>query len=540
MVVPEKIVTGKSKKRPTIPWYTFGLKKSTEKDKRLYKQSMLPTASMDQKLKYQEYHVELRQVKCKARQLYYRSLCTEFRHNSTKLWKLKNSITGKIQNKHDIIDCITVDHVHYETGPEIVNEFAKHFSSVGKKYAGRIQQPKTDSKSDQNHIPSSNKNIFLDATTPSEIQNLIQTLPNKRSSGYDNINNLLLKDVSSALLIPLSIIFNKSLSEGIFLDRMKLADTIPLYKGKDKSIVDNYQAISLLITLSKLLEKLMHKRLYSFLDINGLIYNSQYGFRPKHSYENAVSELLSVILKGYEMHQSTVAVFLDLINAFDTLSHKILLEKLDRYGVRGVGNKWFKSYLSDRKMRCKCNFDGQEEFSESYPVEYGAPQGSVLGCLLFLIFTNDLHRHLENYGCILFADDTTIYMSHHNLNYINHCIEHDLEIISNWFKANLLTLNPNKTVAIRFLHRKSASKITSIKIDNTLLPFVKETKFLGIWLEEKLSWNAHTTKLINKLKKNIHLLSNHRNFLNKHTDLPWSHTKSLKLQLNLMGQHGQL
>ena len=108
-------------------------------------------------------------------------------------------------------------------------------------------------------------------------------------------------------------------------------------------------------------------------------------------------------------------------------------------------------------------------------------------------------------------------MSHSNLNYINHCIEHDLEIISNWFKANLLTLNLNKTVAMQFLHRKSSGKITSIKIDNTQLPFVKETKFLGIWLDKKLSWNSHTTKLINKLKRNIHLLSNHRNFLDKHT-----------------------
>ena len=151
-----------------------------------------------------------------------------------------NSITGKLQNKHEIIDRITVDHVHYETWPEIANEFAKHFSSVGRKYAGLVQQPKTDNKDNQNRIPSSNKNIFSDATTPSEILSLIRTLPNKRSSGYDNINNLLLKDISSVVIIPLSIIFNKSLNEGAFPDRMKLADTVPLYKGKDRSIVDNY------------------------------------------------------------------------------------------------------------------------------------------------------------------------------------------------------------------------------------------------------------------------------------------------------------
>ena len=129
-------------------------------------------------------------------------------------------------------------------------------------------------------------------------------------------------------------------------------------------------------------------------------------------------------------------------------------------------------------LRCKCNFDGHDEFSENYPVEYGAPEGSILGPLLFLIFTNDLHRHLENCGCILFADDTTIYMSNHSLTYFNHCIEHDLAIVSDWFKANLLTLNPNKTVAMRFLHRKSVGKIISVKIEDTILPpTVKPPKF---------------------------------------------------------------
>ena len=388
---------------------------------------------------------------------------------------------------------------------------------MGKKYAGLVKHPKTDNKNRLTCIPSSNNTIFLDATSPSEIQNLIKSLPNKRSSGYDNINNLVLKDISPAVIVPLSIIFNKSLNEGSFPNKMKLADTVPLFKGKDRSIVDNYWPISLLITISKLLEKLMHKGLYSFLEQNKLIYNSQYGFRPRHSCKNAVSELLSVILKGCEMQKSRVAVFLDLSKAFDTLSHEILLQKLDRYGIRGIANEWFASYLSDRKMRCKCKFEGCDEYSDDNHVEYGAPQGSFLGPLLFLVFTNDLYRHLENCGCILFADDTTIYMSHKNLNYLNHCLEHDLGIISNWFKANLLTLNANKTVAMQFLHRKSTGQIKSIMIDNTQLPFIRETKFLGIWLDEKLSWKPHIAKLINKLKRNIHLLANHRNFLDSHT-----------------------
>ena len=140
---------------------------------------------------------------------------------------------------------------------------------------------------------------------------------------------------------------------------MKLADTVPLYKSKEWYIIDNYRPISLLITLSKILEKLIHKRVYNHLEENNLIYNSQYGFRPKHSCENAdscenaVGELLSVILKGQEKNKSTVAVFLDLSKAFDTLSHPVLLQKLERYGIRGVANDWFCSYLAERELRCK-------------------------------------------------------------------------------------------------------------------------------------------------------------------------------------------
>ena len=165
--------------------------------------------------------------------MYYRNLCSEFRHNSSKLRKLINSISGKLHNKNDLIERLTIDNVQYERKSEIVNGFAKHFSSVGKNYADHIGLTKRKCEKYLSCIPSSNLNIFLDATTPIEIHNLIQTLPNKRSSGYDNINNILLKDLSPELLAPLRIIFNKSLCEGSFPDKMKLVDTVPLHKGKD-------------------------------------------------------------------------------------------------------------------------------------------------------------------------------------------------------------------------------------------------------------------------------------------------------------------
>ena len=125
------------------------------------------------------------------------------------------------------------------------------------------------------------------------------------------------------------------MQEGTVPSRMKQADVIPLYKAKEKCLTSNYRPISLLLTISKILEKLTYKRTYRFLENTGQIYNSQYGFRSKHSCELAVSELLSEVIKNNERGNDTTAVYLDLSKAFDTLDHELLLKKLERYGIRG-------------------------------------------------------------------------------------------------------------------------------------------------------------------------------------------------------------
>ena len=246
----------------------------------------------------------------------------------------------------------------------------------------------------------------------------------------------------------LMLVFNKSLEEGIFPELMEQADTIPLYKAKSTVDCNNYQPILLLLTLYKVLEKVVYNRTVSFLDKHNLFYNSQYGFRKDHSCSDAIMELTSEILKNKEHNIHTASIFIDLSKAFDTLDPSILLLKMNRYGIRGITNYWFDSYLKIRKLRVRCcaGYESELACSSLYDVEYGAPQGSCLGPLLFLLFTNDLYRNLEYCNAILFADDATVYKGHRNLNYLKWCLETDLAKLVDWFKANKLTLNINKTV----------------------------------------------------------------------------------------------
>ena len=298
---------------------------------------------------------------------------------------------------------------------------------------------------------------------------------------------------------------------------MKLADVLPLFKSGNHSILNNYRPISLLPTISKLLEKIMYNRTYEFLDEHNIFFKSQYGFRKKHSFEHAITELIGEICKGFESNKHTLSIFIDLSKAFDTISHEILFQKLERYGITGLALEWYKSYLNCRKLRAKCNTATSNKFiySKEYDLEIGTPEGSCLGPLIFLIFCNDLYLNLELCSGILFADDTTIYKSHSNIEFLKWCMVSDMEIIIDWFKANHLSLNENKTVCILF--SKDKTSIDALTIGDITVKSVQSTTFLGVNLDHKLTWKIHIVKLICKIKKNINLLRCGNNFLNIHT-----------------------
>ena len=186
--------------------------------------------------------------------------------------------------------------------------------------------------------------MYLTHTSEHKISKLIESLENKKSYGYDQISNTLLKELCPVITMSLSIVYNKSLNKGVIPTNMKQADTVPLFKVKCMYDCNNYRPISLLITLSKVLEKLVYGRTINFLDKHKILFTSQYGFRKNHSCSDAIMELVSEILKNKENGIHTASVFLDLSKAFDTLDLRILLLKMECHGIRGLPNDWFHSY----------------------------------------------------------------------------------------------------------------------------------------------------------------------------------------------------
>ena len=345
-VAPIKKVKISGKRRFCEPWLTKGIEKSSHKKKKLYKETLKRGAPAGTIETYKNYRNAYNKLKRHAKIQYYRTRAEEYRSNTKKLWQLINSTISKNKHSGSIISSITVDGLQKSLPKAVANCFGEFYSHLGSSLANQITPSKIDIETYIKRIHRNENSMFLNYTSKDEIESVVKSLPNKVSSGYDQISNNLLKQLSSSISYPLEIIFNQSIQQGIFPMLMKKVEVIPLYKGKDREDLVNYRPISLLITISKLLEKIVYKRVYKFLDDNSILYDSQYGFRSKWSCSQAIAELTGKILQAREDGKKSASIFLDLSKAFDTLDHSVLLKKLDSYGIRGVVNNWFSSYLS--------------------------------------------------------------------------------------------------------------------------------------------------------------------------------------------------
>ena len=207
-------------------------------------------------------------------------------------------------------------------------------------------------------------------------------------------------------MIPaLEKVLNLSLSAGVYPSNLKVAKVIPIFKKGDSKSMNNYRPISILSTLNKIYERILYNRLINYIEKFNLFYKYQFGFRTNHSTEHALIEIVDQIRLSIDQKQLTCGIFIDLSKAFDTVNHKILLNKLDHYGIRGNALKLFTSYLSERKQYTVI----EKNRSHTSKISCGVPQGSVLGPLLFLLFINDLPNCCPSGKIRIFADDTTVF-----------------------------------------------------------------------------------------------------------------------------------
>ena len=422
----------------------------------------------------------------------------------------------------------TLDRVKIFNNKMIAEEFAKFYSNLGESLASKITPGYKLAEDYLSLIPRIVNSLVFSGTNATEIEKIIDRLPNKASSGYDGVSNILLKKLGKSLLYLLGIIFNQSIATGCFPDMMKVAEIIPLYKGKEEDQVINYRPVSLLMTISKILEKIIYNRVFKFLTKHNILYDSQYGFRSKHLCEDAILELVGKVLQSRNEDKHCAGIFLDLSKAFDTLDHHLLLQKMEKYGIRGLTLDWFKSYLSNRTILVKITDESNQiYYSKQHPITYGTAQGSCLGPLLFIIFCNDIHR-LDLYGSlILFADDTTLISMNKSKRYLEFQMQHDMATLMDWFKANKLSLNLTKSVLIRFW-REESEPGENLNIHGLYIPEVDTTKFLGVHLDKNLNWDDHITQLVNKLNSNRYLLNISKKLLSENdlTKLYYAHIYS--------------
>ena len=268
----------------------------------------------------------------------------------------------------------------------------------------------------------------------------------KKSPGYDGISSQVIKAISTEISEPLSHIFNLTFFSGTIPDDLKIALVTPIFKANENNEFKNYRPISVLTCFSKLLEKLMYKRLTNHIEKNNILTQHQYGFRENRSTELAIIELVDRVTKAIDRGEYTIGIFLDLSKAFDTIDHKILIQKLDHYGIRGITQLWFQDYLKNRKQIVKYN----QIKSKEMVIKSGVPQGSILGPILFLLYINDIENCSKLISFILFADDTNIFYSNKCLKTLSNIIQTEIDKVAEWLNVNKLSLNTTKTKIILF------------------------------------------------------------------------------------------
>lgn len=495
------------------PWITNGLLKSIRHRDKIYRKLRSQPFNADLRIRYNRYRNRLHSLIKQAKFKYYKYKIQTTSGDPKKFWSVVNEIAGRpvggdqfpVEAYCDRADTITQIKIK-----EISQSFNDYFASVGQQLAGALRPVGHAGVEDADHAVDT---VFvLRPITREELLVVVKGIKGGSAPGIDGIRGQLIKDNIQLLVEPLLHIINLSIRTGQFPNALKMAKVIPVHKSGLKSLMSNFRPISLLTTLSKLLEKSVKYQLTNYLESHDIIIKEQYGFRKNKNTSHALFDITKLISTEYGKKNKILITFLDLAKAFDTVERHKLIQKLKFCGIIGTALRWFVTYFEGRSQKVYVN--GVESNVNS--VDYGVVQGSTLGPLLFLIYVNNITKLSLKSRIFLFADDTAVVSMGCTWDEVYSRATEDLAKVKTWFDHNTLTVNIDKTKCLpiyarndadpgpRTLRLHSCGDPRSVTCGCGTIERVAHYKYLGVIIDHKLSWMPHIQCIKQRLRKLIY------------------------------------
>ena len=494
------------------PWITPDVKKLIDKKNKRFSIKKQNTTE-DNKAKYKAAKQVMEQAIDKEKSNYYSKLMENASNNNKKKWTAIRQIINR--RKTDVNTC------------NIPNKtLGKYYESVASSLAKKLPTmtrddiPSTSEMVDKSETKKKPKSSFeFKFTTEREIYETLLKLDISKGPGVDNLDTKSIKSIAHTISPHLTDFFNQCIDVGIYPQCLKIAKCIPVYKGSplDPSLAVNYRPISILTTVNKTFERILHNQLSKYLEDNNLLPKFQYGYRKQHNTSQAILDFTNYINKYTSNQHVTIAIFMDLSKAFDTVDKTILQQKLTELGLNVYSTALIDSYMSDRQF-CMNNDN------TLYNLTYGVPQGSILGPLLFIMYTYDLVNITQENKVIVYADDTTVLVSGRNLLEAKQHCNDILNRFYLYFTMNKLSINASKTKYMIYKPplkgKRSRKKLydttnTNIEMNSKILEQVKSIRFLGVIINDQLSWSDHKQYIYKKVCKSIGLIYKCKNVLNE-------------------------
>ena len=500
-VVDKHLPTRKKRiRKNTSPWMNsdiFKLMKKRDKAKKMACKNKDKDLMDNYRILRNKVTAEVKKMK----KMYYINKLQNTEGNPAQAWKTLKTL---LPNKG------TSNSVHSSDEKNTANNFNNFFVNVGNELSTTIPNFKDCMTPSE---PFCDGKFDLHLVFESDILSMLNNLKNTNSVGLDGISANILKLAAEEITPSLTYLINRTILEHKVPTQWKRAKVVPLFKNGNKELPNNYRPISLLPVVSKILERVVHKQLSHYIQSYNLLASEQSGFRPKHSTVTSLIKVTDDWLNAMDNKLVTGAVFVDLRKAFDTVDHSLLLNKLARYGLTPGSIQWFKDYLDNRQIITQIN----GTLSEPKSIHCGVPQGSILGPLLFVLYINDLVSHVKKCKVHLYADDTVLYFSSDSIQNVQKTLQDELNSLFKWMCMNKLSLNTEKTVCMLIGSRNVLSKQVPLQllVNSKEIKQVHEVKYLGVTVDDKLSWNAHTENVCKKVSKIVSFLGRLRYFVNE-------------------------